>query len=307
MIKLAQLVIPHPDNDHKARLLQIPGLLSLTLLFVFFQQIINFTPKIGAGVLGYASQIPPSAVVELSNQQRLEVGLARLKVNPLLTQAAVAKANDMLEKDYWAHVAPDGTEPWAFFKQVGYAYRYAGENLARDFSSPGDAVAAWMASPSHRDNLLSDRYSEIGVAVVEGELNGVDTTIIVQLFGAQSESAAVPVVAAQPTDTEPTQTSEKPIEIEAQPQPVPVSAKDSIDVSAQTLAPSSHASQISPFQITKYFSLGLVALLLVVLIIDSAIVAHRGVTRIQGRTLAHISFIAMILAIALIAKAGQIY
>lgn len=298
MIKLAQLIIPHPDNDHKARLLQIPGLLALTLLFVFFQQIINFTPKIGVGVLGYASQIPPSAVVELSNQKRLEAGLPRLKVNPLLTQAAMAKGKDMLEKDYWAHVAPDGTEPWVFFKQVGYKYRYAGENLARDFSSPADAVAAWMASPSHRDNLLSDRYSEIGVAVVEGELDGVETTIIVQLFGTQSESAAVPVAAAQPADFEPA------AEVE---EPEAVALNGPIEVSAQTLAPSSKTVQISPFQITKYFSLGLVALLLAVLIIDSAIVAHRGVTRIQGRTLAHVSFMAMILAIALIAKAGQIY
>ena len=301
MIKLAQIVIPHSDNNHKARLLQIPGLLALTLLFLLFQEIINFTPKLGVGVLGYASQISPTTVVEISNQKRLEAGLSDLKINPLLTQAAAAKGRDMLEKGYWAHVSPDGTEPWAFFKEVGYTYRYAGENLARDFSSPADAVNAWMASPSHRDNLLSDRYDEIGVAVVEGDLNGVDTTIIVQLFGARSESQAVPVAAAQPIDAEPA------VAVDQEAEPAPVVANSATQVSAQTLAPSVQSTHISPFQITKYFSLGLVTVLLVVLIVDSAIVAHRGVTRIQGRTLAHISFMAMILAIALIAKAGQIY
>lgn len=301
MIKLAQLVIPHQDNNHKARLLQVPGLLVLTFLFVFFQQFINFSPQIGVGVLGYASQIPPSQVIELSNQKRLEAGLSELRTNPLLTQAAAAKGADMLAKGYWAHVSPDGTEPWSFFKAAGYTYRYAGENLARDFSSPSDAVNAWMASPSHRDNLLSDRYNEIGVAVVEGKLNGVETTIIVQLFGTQSSSAAIPVAAAQPSDT---------VLAEDQPdvsEPAPVVTRDSIEVQAQTLAPSAQTTHISPFQITKYFSIGLISLLLVVLIVDSAIVAHKGVTRIQGRTLAHVSFMAMILAIALIAKAGQIF
>jgi len=305
MIKLAQLVFPHEDNNHKARLIQIPGIFALTLLFILFQQFINFSPRLGVGVLGYASQIPPSAVIEISNQKRLEAGLSSLTVNPLLSEAAVAKGRDMLEKGYWAHVSPDGTEPWQFFKQVGYVYRYAGENLARDFSSPTEAVNAWMASPSHRDNLLSDRYSEIGVAVVEGDLNGVDTTIIVQLFGAQSEAQAVPVAAAQ--NNEPVQ---EPVAAEVENQKSvfePTSFGDSIEVSAQALIAPTQTSRVSPFEITKYFSVGLIGLLLAVLIIDSAIIAHRGVTRIQGRTLAHVSFMIMILAIALIAKAGQIF
>ena len=52
----------------------------------------------------------------------------------------------MLEHNYWAHVSPDGVEPWQFIQQQNYFYLSAGENLARDFISEKDLVAAWMAS-----------------------------------------------------------------------------------------------------------------------------------------------------------------
>ena len=64
----------------------------------------------------------------------------------------------MIAKNYWAHNAPDGASPWSFFKNVGYRYLYAGENLARDFGDSASVVNAWMNSPTHRDNLLSGRY-----------------------------------------------------------------------------------------------------------------------------------------------------
>jgi uncharacterized protein YkwD len=99
-------------------------------------------------------------------------------------QMPLQKGRDMIDKDYWAHVAPDGTQPWKFFSQFGYKYRFAGENLARDFSNANDAVNAWMNSPTHKDNILNPKYKEIGIGITEGDLAGSDTTIIVQFFGA---------------------------------------------------------------------------------------------------------------------------
>ena len=101
----------------------------------------------------------------------------------------------MIDRDYWAHVAPDGTQPWKFFTSFGYKYRYAGENLARDFSNASSAMDAWMNSPTHKENILNPKYKEIGIGVVEGDLAGTDTTIIVQFFGATYADKVVQPIA----------------------------------------------------------------------------------------------------------------
>jgi len=189
--------LPGYSNNFKARVLQVEGLLVVTLFIFLLQSLMNFSLAARIGVLGYAANISVDEVISLTNQKRLESGLEELAYSSALAEAAKAKGEDMLNKDYWAHVAPDGTEPWDFFLDFGYKYRYAGENLARDFSNPTNVVEAWMASSSHKENLLSPKYDEIGVAVVEGDLSGADTTIIVQLFGNRSSSALVPVAAAE--------------------------------------------------------------------------------------------------------------
>ena len=101
----------------------------------------------------------------------------------------------MFNKQYWAHTAPDGKEPWDFMSEAGYSYQVAGENLARDFSTTSAMVAAWMASPTHRANIMNGRYTEIGIAVINGTLEGVETTLVVQMFGTPRSStvkASVP-------------------------------------------------------------------------------------------------------------------
>src|SRR5260221_5212679 len=205
---LAHLLIPRASNNHKAKLIQTSTLAVITLLVILFQSVFPlFQPKTGQ-VLGYAANIAPSEVERLTNVERAKNGLPAVTDNPVLDAAALAKGHDMLAKGYWAHVAPDGTQPWAFFISAGYSYRYAGENLARDFSDANSAVNAWMASPTHRENMLSPNYKEIGIGVVEGNLAGADTTIIVQFFGTklgESISAVTPKLVAQNATPKPTQ------------------------------------------------------------------------------------------------------
>src|SRR4030043_359248 len=177
---LIHYLVPHTSNNHKAKLLHSSSLLIIASLLLFFQLTLYLLPKTGIKILGYASRISVDEIVRLTNEKRAQAGLSPVEFNPSLSAAAKSKGDDMLAKDYWAHVAPDGTQPWKFFTDAGYQYRYAGENLARDFSNPASAVEAWMNSPSHRENMLSGKYKEVGVAVVEGNLAGVDTTIIVQ-------------------------------------------------------------------------------------------------------------------------------
>jgi hypothetical protein len=88
----------------------------------------------------------------------------------------------MFSQNYWDHTSPSGTQPWTFFEENNYSYVYAGENLAKGYTDSESTVKAWMESPSHKENILSSRYSEIGVAVGTGNINGKPTTLVVQMF-----------------------------------------------------------------------------------------------------------------------------
>lgn len=288
--KLAHLFFPRESNNQKAKILHLSSLTILTLALIFYQAFLTFLPQYGPRVLGYAANISADEVIRLTNERRVAAGLAPLELNPILSQAAQAKGVDMLNKDYWAHQAPDGTQPWTFFTNFGYKYRFAGENLARDFSNASSAVDAWMASSSHRENMLSAKYKEIGIGVVEGDMAGVDTTIIVQFFGTKyADTIPVsPIAETTPKGT---------------PSPGPVVLATPQPAAAPT--PISRVL-ISPFASTKGISLATVGLLLGVLVVDGLVTSRRRIVRIGGRTFAHLAFLGMILAIALILKAGQI-
>ncbi len=93
------------------------------------------------------------------------------------------KADDMATKGYFAHTSPEGLTPWYWFAQVGYNYTYAGENLAINFNESKDVDTAWLASPTHRANILNSHYTEIGIATAQGMYKGVQATFVVQMFG----------------------------------------------------------------------------------------------------------------------------
>lgn len=290
---------PRRSNDFKAKLLHFKGLAFVFVFLLIFQIALNYG-KHNSSVLGYAANISTSEVIRLTNLERAKLGLSQLTLNQNLAAAAKAKGEDMLANDYWAHVSPQGKEPWDFFNNAGYSYRYAGENLARDFSNPSSAIDAWLASPSHRENMLSDKYKEIGIAVVEGDLSGVDTTIIVQLFGTQAGDT-LPVVPVASANDEQKQTA---------PVLVPEVQAEEVQTvkEVEEVAPPQAESQpvISPFVTTKNTSLGVLFVLFLVLVSDMVYVELRGITRKGGRTMAHLSFLVMILIIVLISKAGQI-
>jgi hypothetical protein len=297
--RIAHLFTPRESNNQKAKLLHNSSLTLITFAFILYQLIISFVPRFAPRILGFAANISPDEVVRLTNEKRTQAGLLPLSLNSTLSQAAQAKGADMLNKGYWAHVAPDGTQPWTFFTNFGYKYRYAGENLARDFSSAPSAVEAWMNSPSHKENLLSSKYKEIGIGVVEGNLAGVDTTIIIQFFGTKYADTipVAPIAEAKEVVSSPVATVASTIVPTATPRaigPTPTPPIEQVKV------------LVSPFNVTKSVSLGIVGLLLFVLIIDGVLVSKRRIARIAGRSFAHIAFLGMILAIALILKAGKI-
>jgi hypothetical protein len=130
-----------------------------------------------------SSSIQASEIINLSNKERQKIGLDSLTPNNILTQAAFKKASDILEKEYFSHTTPEGKPFYKWIEEEGYNYLYAGENLAIDFLTSQGVVAAWMASPTHKANIINDNYSDIGVVALSGNWQNRDTTIVVQLFG----------------------------------------------------------------------------------------------------------------------------
>lgn len=151
------------------------------------------------------STVLPSAVVELTNEERADESLKPLRRSATLDTAARMKAQHMAKNEYFSHYAPDGTSPWYWFDQSGYKYVHAGENLAIHFTDSSEVVDAWMDSPTHRANIVNGNFTEIGVGTAKGTYQGYDTVYVVQLFGAP---AATPVVksAAVPTPEKPKET-----------------------------------------------------------------------------------------------------
>lgn len=272
------LFAPHPHNNHKAKILRPRSIVILIGLFIMGRSIVDITVGLKPGVLGFASQIDPDKVIELTNSERLSAGVTLLKENSELDQAALAKATDMFENNYWAHISPTGTEPWYFITQSGYQYKHAGENLARDFSNPKDVVTAWMASPTHRQNLLDDRYKDIGVAVVDGYINGVETTIVVQLFGSTQDSVAR-IASTTVSNT--------------------VFAREVPD----KLIPS---SGLSPMDLSRAWSLAFVILIMFALSLDWIFVLRYNIIRISGKTWAHLTYFVGLAIILLIIRQGII-
>lgn len=138
-----------------------------------------------------ASLITAEKVVDLANQERASQNLPALAVNDLLVKAAEDKVEDMLKNNYFKHTSPAGLTPWHWLAKNGYDYKYAGENLAMNFLSAENQNKAWMESQTHRANILNARYREIGVAVGQGSINGRETIITVQEFGARTDFVPV--------------------------------------------------------------------------------------------------------------------
>lgn len=156
---------------------------TLILLALFIVTGIMTLPKTAK-----ASFITSQKLIELTNKERVASGLSPLTANPLLYSASLTKSHDMLKNNYFDHYSPYGTTPWQFIKQAGYQYLMAGENLAMDFQTSEGVHRAWMASGSHRANILNPNYENIAVAVAEGYLQGHDTTLVVQMFGKQDKT-----------------------------------------------------------------------------------------------------------------------
>lgn len=104
-----------------------------------------------------------SKVIELTNAERRKNGLKDLAADTSLSNVAREKSNDMQKNNYFSHTSPTYGSPFDMMRDFGITYNTAGENIAQGQRTPEEVVQAWMNSEGHRKNILSDKFTHIGV------------------------------------------------------------------------------------------------------------------------------------------------
>jgi len=174
--------IPHHENEHRPHLLRGQAIQGIVTLVILIEMIFFLSPVLGQRNTRWLAAVIPDVMSELTNNERQAQNLPVLVVNPVLNQAAQAKAVDMATKGYFAHISPEGKNPWYWLDSAGYKYEYAGENLAVNFSDSADVTRAWMESPTHRENIVRGNYTEVGTGVATGIYKGKEAIFVAQVY-----------------------------------------------------------------------------------------------------------------------------
>ncbi len=271
------LFIPHEENNFRAKSLHT-DFLTVYLVIAFLMTMV-FKQGNFRNVLGFATDISADKLYQLVNEQRQKNNLPSLVLNSSLSLAAQKKAENMFQENYWSHYSPDGKTPWDFILGTGYKYEYAGENLAKNFLFSNGVVDAWMNSTAgHRENILKKEYTEVGYAIVNGILNGEQTTLVVQLFGTPLAGSFVPKL---------------------------VQAEE-VSAPLQILAQKTFQPKINAFNLTFNFNVIFMAFLLLALALDFYFASKFNIIRIAGKNTAHFLFIIFILMGLFISTIGTI-
>lgn len=287
--------LPHKDTHKKAHLISWEGMIIYILIFIFLQVGFSIVGYTKPGVLGISANIDQKKLIELTNIERQKNGLPPVSENEALDKAATLKAQNMFDENYWAHFAPSGKTPWDFILSQGYKFTYAGENLAKNFYNSSDVVTAWMNSKTHRENLLNSKYKDIGIAVVEGNLNGQKTTLVVQEFGTTEMLAGKPSV----------EVSGK--QVAVPPEDITAKQAGASGVLAQTPQLNLGTKPlIDPYQVYKFGGVSVIAIIFTLLAIDIWVLRRRGVFRLSSHHIAHMALLSLTAGSLLMSSPGAI-
>lgn len=89
---------------------------------------------------------------------------APLTWNARLARSALAHSRDMAARNYFSHTDTGGSHAGVRAQHAGYHWQRIGENLAAGQGSAKQAVAGWLASPSHCPNIMNPHFTEMGAA-----------------------------------------------------------------------------------------------------------------------------------------------
>lgn len=299
---LQHFFTPQETNNFKAKSLHTDFLtyyLVLSLLLTFTFKFFNSSLH---NVLGFATDISVDKLFQLSNQERTNNGLSALTYNAELSAAAQKKAEDMFAKNYWAHFGPNGETPWNFILNAGYKYEYAGENLAKNFMFSNGVVEAWMNSPSHRENILRPEYTDVGYAIVNGVLNGEETTLVVQMFG----KPLSPIAQVKNNLTQLTTNNTVPtLAPTTLPSPMPTTAAPIFPASA-VLAHETSKPVVNLSTFSLHINLVFLTFIIIALGFDLYFSTRLNLLKLSGKHIAHLIFIGFVIAGIYILTKGSI-
>jgi cell division protein FtsL len=164
---------PKPDIREKRKIFN-----SLIVIFVAFIIVILSIFLLQYKSNQLAKGFTKIGILTQVNKEREKIGIAPLVENAELDEIATKRGLDMKEKNYFSHYTPDGKSWNDTFKESGYSYNYAGENLAKGYLDEKELVSDWMSSKLHRENILYTNFENTGISIIETR-NG---NIIVQTF-----------------------------------------------------------------------------------------------------------------------------
>ncbi|WLR44373.1 CAP domain-containing protein [Bacillus carboniphilus] len=118
-------------------------------------------------------------VVELTNAQRQKVGLTSYQHDWELQRTARYKSCDMRDNGYFSHQSPVYGSPFEMMSSFGISYQTAGENIAKGQTSAQQVVNSWMNSSGHRANILSQKFTHIGVGYCSSSQGGYWTQMFI--------------------------------------------------------------------------------------------------------------------------------
>lgn len=208
---LYNFFIPHVGNDHRPHALRPRALKWYVAILVGVKLVAAFLLFTAYPDFAKLSSDLREEVARMINASRAKGNLSALIIDPSLERAAALKAQDMLARQYFEHITPDGKMPWEFINKNDYRFQAMGENLAMDFTTGESAHLALMRSDTHRRNILEQRYQHVGIGVATGIFGGRETNILVEFF-------AEPIAARSPLARAPTV---KPQTVKTMPKPAP--------------------------------------------------------------------------------------
>ena len=124
-----------------------------------------------------SSVVAPAGAGRATDIEVLLSSMNEARLDRSLSRVAYAHAVDMARRRYFAHVTPEGIDPFARMAASHIRFGYAGENLAVDATAEHVFNDFWN-SREHRLNMLGQHFARVGIASVEAEVG----TIVVEDF-----------------------------------------------------------------------------------------------------------------------------
>lgn len=148
------------------KVLKIIFKIVLPLALLYIGYIVGYYSGGGGQVHNSEPQVP---LITSINTIRQEKGLTLLTPDPSLDKTALRKANDMADKNYFEHDAPDGTKWSDFIKKNRANSEHVGENIAKCYTTNQDTMTGWINSPTHYENIVKPEWRLYGTATVWDE------------------------------------------------------------------------------------------------------------------------------------------